>query len=98
MKTTNKTADTNENELELTTWMAAELATEYGDGTRFKVGDVVWHNHVRGTFRAKQPGGGGGDTRRFTMMKRWHTWHTWFVIFVLYELAQLALGLCALYL
>ena len=42
---------TNESFLTLATVACANLATEYGDGTRFRAGDVVIHNHVAGTFR-----------------------------------------------
>jgi len=29
----------------------ASIATEFGDGTQFKAGDTVLHDHNRGTFR-----------------------------------------------
>lgn len=38
------------NELTLSSAKEAEIATEYGDGTEFKEGDTVLHNHEAGTY------------------------------------------------
>lgn len=43
--------DSDENPLKLATESEAQLATEYGDGTQFKKGDTVLHNHKKGTYR-----------------------------------------------
>jgi hypothetical protein len=42
---------TNENYLTLSDDAEAEIATEYGDGTIWKKGDRVLHNHVTGKYR-----------------------------------------------
>ena len=45
------------NELTLTSAKEAEIATEYGDGTEFKEGDTVLHNHEAGTYAQKKSEG-----------------------------------------